>query len=90
MLGPFIGLPSKENGFDIGEQKSANVPAELLEEVFELNMALEELRSGDEEARPQLESAQRKFAAMHMILPGLGTGARSRTLSSGTPSFEAT
>jgi molecular chaperone HscB len=54
----------KENGFDIGEQKSANVPAELLEEVFELNMALEELRSGDEEARPQLESAQRKFAAM--------------------------
>ena len=54
----------KENGFDIGEQKSANVPPELLEEVFELNMALEELRGGDEDARPQLEAAQRKFAAM--------------------------
>lgn len=54
----------KQNGFDIGEQKSANVPPELLEEVFELNMALEELRSGDEEARPQLEAAQRRFAAM--------------------------
>lgn len=54
----------KQNGFDIGEQKSANVPPELLEEVFELNMALEELRSGDEEARPQMEAAQRKFAAM--------------------------
>jgi molecular chaperone HscB len=54
----------KENGFDIGEQKSANVPPELLEEVFELNMALEELRSGDDDARPQLEEAQRNFAGM--------------------------
>jgi molecular chaperone HscB len=32
----------KENGFDIGEQQSKEVPPELLEEVFELNMALEE------------------------------------------------
>ncbi len=32
----------KENGFDIGEQQSKDVPPELLEEVFELNMALEE------------------------------------------------
>jgi molecular chaperone HscB len=54
----------KENGFDIGEQKSSHVPPELLEEVFELNMALEELRGGDEDARPQLEDAHRKFAAM--------------------------
>jgi molecular chaperone HscB len=54
----------KENGFDIGEQKSANVPPELLEEVFELNMALEELREGAEDARPQLESARLKFAVM--------------------------
>jgi molecular chaperone HscB len=53
-----------ENGFDIGEQKSANVPPELLEEVFELNMALEELRNGDEDARPQLEEAHARFAAM--------------------------
>lgn len=54
----------KEHGFDIGEQKSQNVPPELLEEVFELNMALEELRGGDADARPQLEGAREKFAAM--------------------------
>jgi molecular chaperone HscB len=50
----------KEHGFDIGEQKSGNVPPELLEEVFELNMALEEV----EESRPQLEEARQKFLAM--------------------------
>src|SRR5579875_3090493 len=48
----------KEEGFPIGEQRSKDVPPELLEEVFELNMALEELKSGDESARPQLESAK--------------------------------
>jgi len=53
-----------ENGFPIGEQKSNNVPPELLEEVFELNMALEELRSGDEEARPALQAARQKFLAL--------------------------
>ncbi|MEO7145790.1 MAG: Fe-S protein assembly co-chaperone HscB [Bryobacteraceae bacterium] len=51
----------RKHGFDIGEQRSKDVPPELLEEVFELNMALEELRSGDEDARPQLESARDKF-----------------------------
>ena len=50
-----------EEGFPIGEQRSKNVPPELLEEVFELNMALEELKSGDESARPQLEEAKRNF-----------------------------
>jgi len=50
----------KENGFDIGEQKSNNVPPELLEEVFELNMALEEIES----SKPQLEEAKVKFTAM--------------------------
>ncbi|MEX2263011.1 MAG: Fe-S protein assembly co-chaperone HscB [Bryobacteraceae bacterium] len=54
----------KLNGFDIGEQRSSNVPPELLEEVFDLNMALEELRHGDEEARPQLEAAHRRFLEM--------------------------
>jgi molecular chaperone HscB len=54
----------KENGFDIGEQGSKNVPPELLEEVFELNMALEELRSGDDAARPALEVARNKFLGM--------------------------
>ena len=54
----------KENGFDIGEQGTKYVPPELLEEVFELNMALEELRGGDESARPALEEARDKFIAM--------------------------
>jgi len=54
----------KENGFPIGEQNSKNVPPELLEEVFELNMALEELRGGDESARQPLEDARNKFTGM--------------------------
>jgi molecular chaperone HscB len=51
----------KEEGFEIGEQKSKDVPPELLEEVFDLNMALEELRGGDDSVRPQLEEARKKF-----------------------------
>jgi molecular chaperone HscB len=51
-------------GFDIGEQRSKDVPPELLEEVFELNMALEEMRSGDDSARPQLEQAEKNFTGM--------------------------
>jgi molecular chaperone HscB len=54
----------KEAGFDIGEQRSKNVPPELLEEVFELNMALEELRGGEEGVRPRLEEARRQFLSM--------------------------
>jgi molecular chaperone HscB len=54
----------KQEGFDIGEQRSKDVPPELLEEVFELNMALEELRAGDDSARPQLEQAETNFAGM--------------------------
>jgi molecular chaperone HscB len=50
----------KEHGFDTAEQKSSNIPPELLEEVFELNMALEEI----ETSRPQLEEAHQKFVAM--------------------------
>jgi molecular chaperone HscB len=50
-----------EEGFPIGEQRSEDVPPELLEEVFELNMMLEELRSGDDSARPQLDSAKANF-----------------------------
>src|ERR1700732_990944 len=51
-------------GFDIGEQRSKDVPPELLEEVFELNMALEEMKSGDESARGQLETARSNFTGM--------------------------
>lgn len=53
-----------EEGFDVGEQRSNDVPPELLEEVFELNMALEELRGGDDSARPQLETARGNFVKM--------------------------
>lgn len=51
-------------GFEIGEQGSKDVPPELLEEVFELNMALEEMRGGDESVRPQLEQAKKNFNGM--------------------------
>ena len=48
----------KEHGFDIGEQKSNNVPPELLEEVFALNMAMEEMD------RPELEKSRQRFVGM--------------------------
>jgi molecular chaperone HscB len=46
-------------GFDIGEQRSNDVPPELLEEVFELNMLLEETPSHEE-----LDRARAKFLRM--------------------------
>src|SRR5580692_10553614 len=50
----------KQNGIEL----SKDAPPELLEEVFELNMALEELREGDESTRPQLIEAKNRFIAM--------------------------
>jgi len=50
-----------EAGFPIGEQRGKDVPPELLEEVFDLNMMLEEIKTGDESARPQLEQAGEHF-----------------------------
>ena len=47
-----------------GMELSKEAPPELLEEVFELNMALEELRGGDNSAREQLAEAQSRFSAM--------------------------
>jgi len=47
-----------------GIQLSKDVPPELLEEVFDLNMALEEMRGGDDSARPQLEAAEKNFTNM--------------------------
>lgn len=52
----------KLEGFDIGEQGSKDVPPELLEEVFELNMALEE---ADVE---QLESFRTRFEGLRSAL----------------------
>jgi molecular chaperone HscB len=60
----------KNRGMDIAEQRSKNVPPELLEEVFELNMALEEMRGGDESARPQLEQAGQHFRGMLADIDG--------------------
>jgi molecular chaperone HscB len=60
----------KLEGFDVGEQGTKDVPPELLEEVFELNMAIEELKDGDESARPQLEAARARFEGMKAELDG--------------------
>ncbi len=54
----------KQQGFDTAEQGMKDVPPELLEEVFDLNMALEELRTGDADALPQLESSRQRFENM--------------------------
>lgn len=53
----------KERGMEL----SKDAPAELLEEVFELNMALEELREGDASVRNQLTEAAEKFRTMQMV-----------------------
>jgi len=45
-------------------EPSKQPPPELLEEVFELNMALDELRSGDEAVRQQLAAAEAQFRTM--------------------------
>jgi molecular chaperone HscB len=58
------GYVLREAGFEGGEQRNQDVPPELLEQVFELNMALDELRSGDENAAPLLHESRRKFAGM--------------------------
>jgi molecular chaperone HscB len=50
----------KQNGIELAKE----APPELLEEVFELNMALEEMRGGDESARTQLDAARERFAGM--------------------------
>ncbi|HEY7303435.1 MAG TPA: Fe-S protein assembly co-chaperone HscB [Bryobacteraceae bacterium] len=59
-----------EEGFSIGEQRSRDVPPELLEEVFGLNMMLEELKSGDESARPQLDNAKKHFMGLQKAIDG--------------------
>jgi molecular chaperone HscB len=48
-----------------GTAKKQVAPPDLLEEAFELNMALEELKFGDDpDAREQLEAARTKFTSM--------------------------
>jgi molecular chaperone HscB len=50
----------KQSGMELAK----DAPPELLEEVFELNMALEELHGGDDSARGPLAEAQERFAGM--------------------------
>jgi molecular chaperone HscB len=54
----------RQEGFPVGDQRNKDVPPELLEEVFELNMALDELRGGDLEVLPQLDEMRRRFVGM--------------------------
>jgi molecular chaperone HscB len=54
----------RQEGFPVGDQRNKDVPPELLEEVFELNMALDELRGGDLEVLPQLDAMRRRFVGM--------------------------
>ncbi len=60
----------KKQGLDIGEQGTRDVPPELLEEVFDLNMALEEMKFGDEEARTQILGARERFEGMCKEIDG--------------------
>lgn len=54
----------KQAGYEIGEQRSKDVPPELLEEVFELNMALDELKSGDDSVLDDLDGMRHRFLEM--------------------------
>ena len=60
----------KQEGFEIGEQGTKDVPPELLEEVFELNMALE-----DEDARDEVDAARVRFSGMRDEIDSSLTGA---------------
>ena len=60
----------RKHGLDIGEQRTKDVPPELLEEVFDLNMALEELKAGDEDARGPLAESLEKFKRMRGGIDG--------------------
>ena len=51
----------KLEGFDIGEQGTKDVPPELLEEVFEFNMALEEADAAQIETARRTASASRRW-----------------------------
>ena len=51
------------HGLAHDEAAAKRVPPELLDEVFELNMAIDGLKDGDASVRPQLESARATFAA---------------------------
>ncbi len=57
-----LSLKGVSPGATQGEAQK--IPPELLEEVFELNMALEELKMGERDALPQLRQARERFQTM--------------------------
>lgn len=67
----------KATGFNIGEQGTKDVPGDLLEEVFEFNMALEEAdedevaaaRQRFVEMRNQIDDRLPKLFAVHDVAP---------------------
>lgn len=60
----------RQEGFAVGDQRNRDVPPELLEEVFELNMALDELRGGETEVLPELDAMRRHFLEMLTEIDG--------------------
>jgi molecular chaperone HscB len=54
----------REEGIQPAGRNSKRVPPELIEEVFELNMLLEEFRGGESSARPALETALARFRGL--------------------------
>jgi molecular chaperone HscB len=54
----------KEEGVEAPDRASKRVPPELLEEVFEVNMSLEELRGGNSAVRPALERSLARFRGL--------------------------
>ncbi len=61
LAGEAIG---EEHAGKLDESRGSRVPADLLEEVFELNMQLDELRTGETAPRGEVEAAEKKFDAM--------------------------
>jgi len=60
----------KEEGIEAAERKSKRVPPELIEEVFDLNVLLEEFRGGDSSVRPALEAALARFRTLRGDIDG--------------------
>ena len=67
------------------ESNSTAAPPELLEEVFELNMALDELKTGDESVKPQLIEARQKFTSMLAAMDSQLSGLFAEWDGSGIP-----
>jgi molecular chaperone HscB len=54
----------KDEGIEATDRRSSRVPPELIEDVFEVNMSLEQWRHGDHSVRPELEAALSRFRSL--------------------------